>query len=408
LPLVSYELTRRGFFLNAYDKNLTIWLGVIAPPASGKNTCVRWARKLSVDVYQGIFGPDLAPQPWLSLDGSMQGVMAAISARQEPDLPIIPGILFHTEAHKVFLSDEAPGTLCQIYDGESIERNFRYLQEEEKEGARDRVKMKPPLMSTVLATTQASLAPLVKREVLEGGLFSRVLWMHERTDPKTLMPQPLEDEGGRTMLVQRWQHWIRTLDGIRLQGCTPSIPLSAAAKEFLEGQLFDFLRTNISSESAMESGVALRAMPHAAKIAACYAASRLNFQQAAPGAPLSLVIDYDDIVRAANFVIRCFQSAMELGGRMAVQRLNIEDRRARIEHALLQAGGEGLTKRDLYKLFHGNVIKQQLDGFIAELEESDLLVQYKIVVGGRGRPMVRVFHVNHEAAAAAKLGSTKL
>jgi hypothetical protein len=318
-------------------------------------------------------------------------------------MPIIPGILYHTEAHKVFLSEEAPGTLCQIYDGEPIERNFRYLQEEEKEGAKDRVRMKPPLMSTILATTQASLAPLVKREVLEGGLFSRVLWMQESTDPKTLMPQPLEDEAGYTTLVQKWQYWVRSLDGARLQGSMPAIPLSDAARKFLEGQLFDYLRANISSESAMESGVALRSMPHAAKIAACYAASRLNFQRSAPNAPLQIVIDHEDIVRAANFVIRCFQSAMELGGKMATRRLEIEDRRARIESALRQAGTNGLSRRELYTLFHGAIDKRGLDGLVSELEESDLVVQSRMPSSG-GRPAIRVFHANSWSIVATKLG----
>lgn len=408
LPLLSYELVRRGFRLPIYD-TLTLWMGVIAPPGSAKNTCLRWARDFSKDFYEGVYGPDLAPKPWISFEGSLQGVLHAISERTDKDLPVIPGVLYHTEASKIFFADEAPSTLCQLYDGEDIERNYRYLQKAKAEGQAAPIVIKAPQLSAVFMTTRAALDRVIQREMLEGGLFSRLLWLQEKLDGLT--PFPKADSVGRTELVKRWIGWSRALDGLRAgYDLQLEIGLDPHALQFLEQTLFERLASSMKSES-MEASVALRAMPHATRVAAVFAASRLNVEQERhpqTGALRSrIVIGLDDMIRAANFVLRSFQSAMDLGWKSAIQHAPVDTKREMLLKQVKATGRAGLRRIDIYKLFAGHCTKRIIDDLVAELVDAELVVQ-TLMPATRGRPAFRLFDVDvwDEVDAILKSGGS--
>lgn len=395
LPLISYELVRRGFTLPIYD-TLTLWLGVIAPPASAKTHSLRQVREFSKDFYISLFGSEVAPDPWVSFEGSLQGNLAAISECPVTERGVIPGILYHTEASKVFASEEAPPTLCQLYDGDDIKRNYRYLQRAKAEGQVNApITIRAPQLSSVFMTTQAALESVIQREMLEGGLFSRILWLRERLNPTELMPTPKTDAVGRSVLLQRWLEWARTLDGLRAgHGLQLEIALDSGAMAFLTQTLFDRLKESMTRDS-MEASLALRAMPHATRVAACYAASRLNVVPGitAVGEPQTqIVIEQGDLMRAANFVLRSYGSALQLGGGQSVAKSTAKTKRELLYNAVVERGRVGLLRREAYGLFHNNIDKRELDDLIRQLADADLIMEATLPQK-RGRPGTQLFDV---------------
>jgi len=388
LPLLSYELTRRGFTLPAFDDTLTLWFGMVAPPASAKTSAMYWAQDFSSDLYESMIGADLAPRPWVTLEGSMQGVLHTMADRGDDSTQITSGILFHPEASKVFLHEDAPATLCSVYDGRDIDRNFRYLQKAKQAGENPIITIRAPRFSALLTTTKASLKPVVRRDVLEGGLFSRILWFVEAVKPEELMPQPLRNDAKRQWTLGRWQQWFRTMDGWQARGLSTQILLDGGAMQFLHEQLFNRLRPHMASET-LEAGIATRALAHATRLAAIYAANRLSIYAPDEGKP-QLVVTQDDLLRASNLVWRSVQAAFELGGQISALKLDRDQKRKVLEKAIMNAGPQGLPRSSLYKLFGGHVDKPQLDLLLQELEESDLVVILRVV--GKGRPSVRAVH----------------
>lgn len=391
VPLVAYELARRGFKLAMFD-SLNIWIGMIAPPAAAKTFSLRQVQRFSEDVYQRVFGNDLAPQPWISFEGSLPGVLHHIASLKKPELPYVPGILCHTEGSKVFSAKEGNSeTLCQIYDGDKIKQHLRYMQKAAAEGEEVADEIPPMQMSALLTTTRAALQNVLKLEMLEGGLYSRLLWLYEKLNQVDLQPWPTPNAQGRDALVTTWASWLRTLDGLRAgHNLRPEIQFSDEALAFLKDHLFESLKPFMTMES-LEASVAVRVMPHAARIAACYAATQLEHRIAFTTSGAHLVVQEDDARRAANIVLRAYHSSMRIGRQGTVQHASISDKRGRIAAEVNKAGIVGLSKRDLYALFGGNIDKKALDQLVAELEESEEVISFRMNTGGRGRPAVRYF-----------------
>lgn len=387
-PLLGYELCRRGFTLPGYGTP-RVWFGLIAPPAVGKTTVLGWAQDFTRDWYAEHFEHEaITPRPWVSLEGSLPGVLQAIASMGDPFSQTTCGILFHTEFSKVLRADDALEPLNMIYDGRDYERNLRYLQKAAEQGVTSQPKavIKGPAFSALATTTPSAFSRVCRAETLEGGLFSRFMWLREKLSRDSLQFEPAEDPVGRRWALGAWSNWFGRMEALRLEGLSPTIAFDEAGREWLKTVLFDSLRDSMVREN-YEASIAVRVLPHTSRLAAIYAASRASVYKG------QVYVTLDDIMRAANMTIRCMRDALALAGEVAIGTMNLTERQRVVLDAITRAGETGIVRRQLYAITGGHVDKGQLDLIMASLEDAGLIVEEVASGPAGGRPARRAYTV---------------
>lgn len=381
LPVVAYEAARRGYTVPAGFGQPIEWFAVVAPPASAKSTQLREARAFSDDFYAAVSNhADLTPRPWVSLEGSIPGVIQRI-AQIRPTLEgRTCGILYHTEFSRVLANEEAAPPLNLLYDGEDYVRNLRYVQRAAELGGFTGTQgstIKETVFSASVTTTPSALERAMHAETLEGGLFSRFLWLRERLDANALMPRPLVNHEGRARCLNAWVHWFAGLEGLQATGVSREIRCTPEAIALHEGPLFEALRADMAGEG-FAAGVALRTLGHAMRLAAIYALARLHTERDA------VTVTYDDLWRAANFAMRSRRDALALGQSLAAVSLPIDGQTRQLVDMVEAAGVRGASRRDVYRLFGGKLPKPAIDSVIDGALDQELVVQSMGTVNGRG------------------------
>lgn len=397
LPLVGYEMARRGFTIARFGAPV-MWFAVVAPAASAKSSAMRRVREMSRDVYKARYrhAPDIMPNPWIDLEGSMAGVLQRIS-QIRPEADRTSGILYHTEVSKVLRQDEAIEPLCKIYDAEPYTRNLRYLQKQQAEMGGFTGSQGATLAATtfgaVVSSTPAALKRVMRGDALSGGLFSRFMWLRASLNPEELMPFPGLGGPQRDAVIAGWGHWISTLEGFKARGdLKRTIVMSPEAERFYVEQLFETLRPYMVGARGGESsdyvaGVALRVTHHAVRIAAAYAFSRPD---RIDPYRMQVVISEDDLRRASNLAMRAFTDACTIGQMVSFVSLDIDERASHLLSSLRTAGAAGLGRSDCYAAFGNRIQKRDLDAVLDTLTDSELAVAHQHVAPGK-RSWWRVF-----------------
>jgi len=376
LPVVAYEATRRGFSAPFFEEP-TEWMAIVGGPASAKSSQIKIARAFSRDLYDLVYG-DVVPNPWISLEGSMQGVLQRLA-----QVPVSEGrtcgVLYHTEFSRVLRNDDSAEPLCQIYDGEDYHRNFRYLQKAQELGPLTRNQgsiIAQTCFSAVVTTTPSALERAVQPDTLEGGLFSRFLWFRESLQPADLTPMPSSNDRVRSAVLSYWAHWLATVDGCCANGVRREIRYSPEAFAFHTTDLFGRLRTDMAGDG-FGAGVACRALVHTARIAAIYAFSHARVVDE------HIEISYDDVVRAANLVLRSREHALALGGTLAAVSLSIDKQLGLLLELVTRAGTRGVRRREIYQTYGNRLAKPAIDQLLDGAEDQGLIVQVRTKTGGR-------------------------
>ena len=383
VPVIGYELCRRGFTITEYGSPRA-WFGVVAASSVAKTSTLSRARQFSVDFYTEHFTHEaLRPKPWVSLEGSLPGVLHAISSMQD-ERGRTCGVLYHNEFSRVLRSEDALEPLNMIYDGNDYDRNLRYLQKLADKGENVSAVIKQPSFSACVTTTPSALSRVARTDMLEGGLFQRMLWIRCGLLREELQPRPISDPVGQRFVQDVWGNWFGTLEAHRLAGLGPTIAFEPAALKWLDDVVFGSLGDLIVRES-FESGVAIRASAHATHLAAIYAASRGRVRDG------QIWVGADDVWRAANLVIMCLHNARELGGALFVKTMDLASRLQLLLSHVKDKDVNGCTRREAYDAFHGHVGKVEMEAMIGILLDAGHVVEHIAPPSGRGRPSRKLY-----------------
>lgn len=383
IPVMSYELCRRGFTIPEFGTPRA-WFGVVAASSVAKTSTLSRARDFSQNFYSEHFVHEsIRPKPWVSLEGSLPGVLHAISGMQD-DKGRTAGILYHNEFSRVLRSEDALEPLNMIYDGNDLDRNLRYLQKQQDQGSNVSAVIKQPSFSAVVTTTPSAMERVARADMLEGGLFQRMLWVRCGLTRSELQPRPLSDPTGKRYVMDTWANWFGIFEAHRLRGLVPTIAFEPAALQWLDS-VFESLGDLIVRET-FESGVAIRATHHATGLAAVYAASRNAVHDG------QIWVGPDDVFRAVNLVAECLGNAQKLGGQLFVKTMSLSSKSQHLLNCVKDRDVHGCTRREVYELFHRHVGKVEMELIIATLIEMGLIVeQVAFPKSGPGRPSKKLY-----------------
>jgi len=379
LPLLSFEACRRNYVSEA-GTPLHLWSGIIAPPAIGKTTAVGYAQDFTKDFYDAIQKGGL--KPWVTLEGSLPGVVEDLAQRLDDQHDITPAILYHSELSRVLRADDASELLCMLYDTRDVERNLRYLQKRKDKGEDVKTAVKAPRISAVVTSTLSAMQQVFKPQMLFGGLASRLLWFYtSAVDPSKLMAKELVDQKARARALEAWRGWVGIMDSFTVMRAARRVTLTIEAEEMLESFYDDNLREIIADPANELASIAQRANIVALRIAALYA---MSIGQ--------LGIDADCAQRAINLIRRSLKQSEILMPQLSETPFGRA--MATILAAVQAAGKAGLSRRDVYKLVRGQS-KAFLDQIRDTLVDGGMIVELTLPAQGRGRPPVMMYVPEH-------------
>lgn len=380
LSLLLYELTWRGFRLpKVVDEGeyaLTAQFLLIGGSATGKTTSFNMMQDFARSVWAATATrPEL--DPWLELEGSIEGITSAIQERYDERLDSTPVILFDSEISKVFARRE-PLTelLCKLADGRTIQSNFRGKQRKVRDPNADRIVN--PRCCGIFCTTEAQLAPHFKDSHRMGGSFPRLIWLRpDFTRADIWLAQ--DHLGARSLSATRqaaihdWSGWLVELElAAAEQG--RKFEFTAEAHAVLSNELFSPFAnefTTVETDDNMHA-VKMRLLEKARAFAVLSAAMRF-----------SLRVLPDDVMFAAQLV-RLLLSMHTLT--TVIRDLGSSDDyrvSKRLETLIRATGDEGSLRRELYG--RTRLSKKAMDDGLAHLIDREVVFVDNTRPGRTGR-----------------------
>jgi hypothetical protein len=334
LPCWSHQCCIRGFRVDA-ERDLTpqLWSFIVGAPASSKSTSMRRA----MGMYRTLQIEHAFTDPFVMAEGSVPGLFEALTERWNPDLGCTEGIVFRDEAARLLdTKDSVSDMLCQIMDGDSVQRHLRGLRRAKKEGEQVQDTLRDPAYSGILATTFARLREVTKASFLEGGLYSRFLWFVGAPRPgrQSLMMRPHREE--ETQVRAAWSDWGRWALGQQTLGEDLTVRVPDDAIECLRVTLFSNLEAAAKQDNRLNAA-RKRGIEKAIILAGLFALSQYR-----------LHVTFDDMDRAVNLVESCLRGFERLDPTLAVDDLMVAVDVA--FHAIAGSGDLGLKRSDLYKI----------------------------------------------------------
>lgn len=384
LPVFGFEACRRGLTIPEFGPPRA-WIGLVAPSGVSKTSTVNRVRDLMGEVYNAHVAG--LQSPWQSLNGSLPGVLHALSERERFHNRTC-AILTHPEFTAVLRRDDAADALNEIYDGKDVERHTRYLQKAADKGEGQEAIVKAPTMQALVTTTPTAFRRVLRPETVEGGLFYRFMWVHETLRFDDLQPRPTENPAVRQWVLDWFTHWFRTMEGHRARGLAAAVRFELDAAMYLEQTLFERVKPMMVSKT-YQAGIARRLIPHAWHIATIYAVSRAHVTTS--GSVGQVTVTLDDTQRAAAFALRILDFTMEVGDRVTVPMMELDAKQTRLMEAITAAGTEGLPRKAAFRLLNNNVTAKELDTILEPLEAVGDIMPVHVPPVGRGRPGIAYF-----------------
>jgi hypothetical protein len=305
--------------------------------------------------------------PWLELEGSIEGITAALQDHFDEQRDHTPAILFDNEISRLFARREpVPEFLCKLADGRTIQSNLRGKQ---RKKARDpnADQLVNPRCCGIFCTTEAQLAPHFKDSHRMGGIFPRMIWLRPAfTQDDIWFAQ--DHVGARSLgrtredAVAAWAGWAVELElAAAEQG--RSFEFTAEAHATLTNELFTPFAREFSEVSVEENmhAVKMRLLEKARVFAVLSAAMRLSLR----------VLPVD--VHFAAKLVRLFLGSLEAAPSVRNLGASVDAHQIarKLEVFLRAAGDEGLMRREMYK--HIMVSKKTLDETLAMLVDREVI-----------------------------------
>lgn len=377
LPAAAHMLGRHGVDIDKAARRLrpVIWTCLIAPAASGKSTCLKAARSF----YSDLLGTAQIDSPYLSVDGTVPGVLRELANRHDEEIDAEHAIFFREEFSTI-LKDQRGGwseVFCELYDGTPCDRYLVRIHRARAQGdTSEDMDLSNPLVSASFASTTNGLQRYLTSEHIEGGLGSRMLWMTLETRLERLH-QSFDDHGRGDAITSwmDWDQWILLHPVIGAETENPQRPnvIFDPDTDDVLRELFErcqkFARHHADHPMM---GIYKRALIHAQVIAAIYAVSQRRWNVTA-----------DDMDRALNLIERCLESAERVVGHLVVE--SADGRYEMFLAEIRSAGPEGIHKAKLYERFR-KLPKRNIDETLDHLLAAEKIEEVYGKIGGRGRP----------------------
>lgn len=402
----AYEMSRFG--LRVGSTPARHWVGLVADSGVSKTSTVNRVRDFSEAFYDRLFKRTsvTVPTSWVSLNGSLPGVLHKLS-----QLGTFNGhtcaILHHDEATAILRREDTADALNELYNGRTIERNLRYLQKQSDEGGTTDNSIVKPITQMIVTTTPTALERVLKPEMVEGGLYYRILWIHASLRKEDLMPRPLEDLEGRKWVLDWWEYTWRELHARathRTQPLYRRILFEPEAYDWLDQHLFYQFR-DIMVADRFDKGLVMRMSPQAQQLAALYATARLRIRNN------HITVGLEEVQAAGAFMLARRAASASLGQAVVAPNETFDRRQRRVLNALTDAGTRGLKRSELYRLFNNRVTAGELEVVLDALTERELIATAALETGPsdpttpNGRK--RLYYFTPEAAAALMAGRAK-
>lgn len=361
--LCLHELARKGIRLKTRRKiPLGFFFMFLGDSASGKTTAIDYGEDFIHDVWEDL-GLYFDPDPWIELEGTIPGVLFALHDFFEPSRGTTVAIAKHHEAAALFQSgDTLSEMICRLADGATYQRNVRDLQ---KQGGRRRDPQGPdrierPVLSALLAVTEASLAPHFKEAHRSGGLFSRFWWIAPKFSRKNIR---IENEGPeveamRARAVSAWSEWLAKLDVYYSDPESKAISFSSEGEARFHEAIWEPMRAEFEDENDLNP-VRLRAVDKARVLALLFATLR--------GAPCIGAEDVDLAVGWYELLLGHARRVGYVGSPELVRRVK------RAERLIKSNADAGCNRRDLYQALR--IDKRTLDNVLETLIDSGLVLE---------------------------------
>lgn len=387
IPAVCYEATRRGLMVGETDF-FHLLCCLVAGPGSAKSTAKNRAKTFIEEWYALTTASGHPPKPYMSLKGSLPGVLDKLTNMQTmtgPAAGTTPVIFDLDEVSLALGEKQVEDIVSQLYDGTDYSRQLVRLQQS---GLNDTIKK--PRIQAVFCGTQSSLEATVTANQVGGGLFSRILFIRQSVREEDLSFEERTWPDGRRWALDCWATWKHHLDVLfDTQLASRQIKMSDAANAFLKRTLWETAKRNIVEETKHAASSA-RLHHHARVIAACYALSEtfLNSQTIRvghTGTPFVIVLE-EHMERAVALVEMASGtgSTEDFVGTLGVD--PIQRLVAKIEGALRQTNGSGIVRSDLYRRI-GKPNKALMDQALLTLTDVGLVTTYQETTAGRPRSL---------------------
>lgn len=365
LVQLFYELTRRGFRLPKVvddgEYPLTVQFLLLGGSHTGKGTALDAIQDFAATVWKRTQVPEV--DPWIELEGSIEGITQAIQDRYIEKHDSTPAVLYDKEISKVFARRE-PLTelLCKLADGRTIQSNYRGKQRKSQSAKANM--LVNPRVSALYCTTEPQLAPHFKDSHRMGGLFPRLIWLKPVFGKGDIWLS--QDHVGatplgsvRTQAATEWASWLVQLEMVSRE-LGKRFSCSAEAHAVLHNELFVPFAAEYHATETDDNmhAVKMRLLEKARVFAALHAAMHYRVH-----------LEPEDMffaVRLAKYFLTMITSEDSVRDLGANDSFRISKR---IELAIKQTGNEGMLRRELYSTLR--LDKRTLDDALAQLIDSE-------------------------------------
>lgn len=357
----------------------------IGESGSAKSTVVRDLLSFRRALYAKLGVSDKSLPRAVQFSGTYPGIFEAIADARIGDTDTRALLLYQDEYTTLFNKTKYgwdTQSVCQIADGDPLERHLRSVKLGAKSGDNPNVerieRFAAPIVFATTAETHANLIQAQGAPMVLGGMASRFLWGYSDGIRSTLQ-KVIQKEDFEAALAS-WHALIQWMDAMKIAHCTPDAHyLRMTFPDYLQVILAKSLR--VQSDSKETPGhlrqLWKRGFANAPMLAALFALQSHRLE-----------VTQEDVLRAVELVVRSV-AHYELIYRKSraeetlappkpvfsvlVDRLNAE---------LLKAQHKGIPRKDLYRLL-GKPKKHELDEAIDTLDEQDLITCIRTPTAGR-------------------------
>jgi len=367
------EMARRGWIINEDDPFVpAVWIVMVGDSGIAKSTVYKRYRRLYNDYLRAELAACWQRSPIIEGEGTIQGLIGALTEHYNRDLDRTPALLMLDEFTR-FLRGREPRVeqLCRLIDQESVERHLLGAQQERLKTGKQvhGLNLVNPAVSGLFCTTPESLGAISDKMMVEGGLFSRLIWLKAGLVDFTPRHQQQIREGELRQVHRMWLDWSGVLSAMEWQR-QRVVKISREVNEYLAAELVDPLFKQMS-EGNRNNSYHARAANQVRTVASLYALSQNR-----------AVMELDDVERAIAFAFLYLGYTRKINKTTAVaptvalaERLLgiLEEFKPKLVH-----------KNLIYK--HTNATKEALNAAIEMLLDQGLVDMVRVKTGKRGRP----------------------
>lgn len=393
LPALAYDFAMLGFDFPGRRRQIALQSFLIGRSTAAKSTCLRLAKSFHEDFLLATRprGWDLdSNTPWLQAEGTVPGLLEALSDKWDQEQELTPAILYNEEVENLLTTKDPQviRTLMQLFDSmPKVERQLAKYRAQAKEGGAPPSCVRRPAVGGVFASTISAMQDTMKARHFEGGLVSRALWFVAEPDLTRYRDIVDFDRRAQREVVQwRWAQYGPHLYGLRARGDGWNVkPFSKEVKAIFDERISKrFLQAWADEEEAIAAQL-MRAGMLAQTISCIYALSCGRLE-----------VLPEDAEAAVNLVQFSIDSVSTLAG-LTADEAHWRARNKVLEVVRRQPVAVGANRALLYKTLKVN--KGELDQIMASMVDEGVLIECQIKSGGRGRPSL-----NYKFPEAAQLG----